>query len=97
MPNQADDELNKLIEDQRKDRENSYVYPERINPRKSILFVGLSNRQRACLILSLFMKRKDIAEALRIKPGSVSQYRKLASKKLPAHELACLAKIRTFF
>ncbi len=81
------EQLNQLIEEQTKDKEGRIVFPERIVPRRAILFNGLPLRERACFILSLFMPRREIASILRITTGSVTQYRKRALKRLPEKEV----------
>jgi len=95
MPDERDcEELEKLIREQRAEQEQRYVYPERISQRRPVLFARLSARQKACLILSLFMRRSEIAEAFRIKPTSVSKYLKIANKKLPVEELQSLRAVK---
>ena len=89
--------LSRLIQEQERDKSDRYVYSEKISPRRPVLFVRLSSRQKACLILALFMKRSEIGQALKIRSSSVTQYVKYAIKKLPEHEIECIDKIRSAF
>ena len=91
------DELKKLIREQEKDRESKYVFSERVNPRKQTSFSNLPLRERTVFILSFFMSRKDIAQSLRLSPGSVSQYHRRAQAKLSDDDRERLNMIRDGF
>ena len=79
--------LKHLIAEQETDRKNYYTFPERINPRRQLLFPALTPRIKACFILSFFMKRKEIALALKIKSLTVSKHRKRGLKVLTEEEI----------
>jgi len=83
----SSDELKRLITEQESDRRGRHTFPERITPRCPKLFSALPPRQRACFILSFFMRRREIAQALFIKPSSVSKYLKRGFKSLSDKEI----------
>ncbi len=76
-------ELEQLVREQERDQSNSRVFSEKINPRSPVLFRSLTASQKASFILSLFMKRKEIAQAMKIKPKTVNKHIENALERLP--------------
>ena len=91
MPKRKPDhspELARLIAEQQRDRGGRHVFPERIHPRRPVLFASLTPRLRAAFILSILMKRREVARAMFLTPASVSIYLKRARKKLTPEDLS---------
>lgn len=85
MPKQfkkSSPELERLIREQKEDRNGKYVFPERITPRNRVLFNGLTLKQKGTLILSLFMTRKEIAAYQGVCETSVKDQLRLTKEKL---------------
>lgn len=87
-------ELKRLIAEQEKDKQSCHVFPERITPRNPILFSNLTLRQKACLILSFFMSRREIAKVLNVTPSTVTKYRKRGYERLLPEKHLHLKKLR---
>ena len=86
--------LTQLIQEQEKDQKTYRVFPERIISRKPVLFPDLTPRIKACFILSFFMKRKEIAAALKIKSSTVTTHRKRGLKVLTEEEIQKYRSLR---
>jgi len=88
-------ELDRLIRQQEKDRLRPRVFPENITPRKPAIFPTLTLHQKACFILSFFMKRSEIAELFSIKSSSVSKCQKRTVVKLSPEDRQRYSRIRS--
>jgi len=91
-------ELKRLIEEQERDQSHSHEFSEKIDPRSPVLFHNLTACQKASFILSLFMKRSEIAEAMKIRPKTVNKHIENGLKRLPddmREQYESLKKIKT--
>lgn len=89
MPTRARNQtakLKTLIAEQEKERKSAHVFSEKVTPRRPLLFPGLTPRQKACLILSFFLPRQEIAEVLRSSSECVKRHRKDGLKRLHPDE-----------
>jgi len=96
MPNTTrtdNPKLRQLIAEQERDQQSYHIFPERINPRRQLLFPVLTPRVKICFILSLFMKRTDIAAGLNMKSDTISKYRKRALNLLSKDDVKKYRKI----
>jgi len=80
------DELASLIEEQKRDNAERYLYPETIVPRRKALFTGLTLRQEACLLLSFRLTQKEVAQLLKISVPTVKKHTRLALLNLPSDQ-----------
>lgn len=71
--NEKNFELEHLIREQAADRSAKYVYAEKIARKRQIIFSGLTDRQKACLMLSFAMSQRKIANLLNINLGAVKR------------------------
>src|SRR3990167_8184084 len=88
------DKLAQLIEEHEKDRKSYRAFPDRINPRKQLLFPALTPRVKVCFLLSFIMKRREIAAVLKIKPCTVSKHRDRAHQLLTQDEVKKYHRMR---
>lgn len=91
-------ELERLVREQEREQSNSHEFSEKIDPCSPVLFRSLTASQKASFILSLFMKRKEIAQAMKIKPKTVNKHIENSLKRLPddlIKRYADLKKIKT--
>jgi DNA-binding NarL/FixJ family response regulator len=87
------DELKELICAQERDHENRPLFPEKITPGRPLFFSALTQLQKACMVLSFFMSRREIAETLKISSNAVGHHRKRSFKKLPQGDVIRYRKV----
>lgn len=87
-------ELQALIREQAKDRESTYVFPEKVTPQKQGLSFGLTLAEYIHLLLDMgILTRRQIAHVLGVSPSCVSQHRWNAYRKLGPEMTATFKKI----
>lgn len=79
-------ELARLLHEHEKERKGKFEFPEKIEPRRPVLFAGFTVHQKASFILSLFMSRTETALAMKIKPKTVTKHIENGMKRLPLDE-----------